>query len=492
MSILKTSTLALALTAALGLSAAASAASVNNGTTNTLPTKVANVDVKDNTTVVTVPGTVNLAIDTTDLIIGRTTGFSVRVDLQNGATFGAAAPVPAIGPALPNSSGGTGPWTVSIAAGGASGDNYVVYSVQPGSTSLGVTSGTALSFTGLKFSNVGGLATTGSNAAAKFTFADPNTAQQILTPVTQNLLTSADPLKFSVSNPAHPNAKIDVGSQVVSSKTAFSNDGSLNNATPSYAFDTGTVSIGVNSGIYDASGATFTWATTDTTNLTVTGTFSAFTQTGASVKLVTAGTCASPSTTVAATSTTGSQVTFSGVAYSSLSSTGTGILCFTLPSANSQVIDATSVGVAATETRTATGKSSSASANGLAMAYNGPVAKVYTFNPASNTSMQSFLRITNTGSNAGKVTITGTDDTGTAGGTVSFTLGAGKSIQLTAQDLENGNSAKGLTGSLGMGTGKWRLTVTGEIAGMEVTNLNRSQTTNQVINLGTPVSGDYK
>ena len=85
---------------------------------------------------------------------------------------------------------------------------------------------------------------------------------------------------------------------------------------------------------------------------------------------------------------------------------------------------------------------------------------VYFANPASTTKQQTFLRIVNDGSSAGTVTISAIDNLGVAAAeSVSFNLGANSSKQMTAQDLENGNAAKGLTGKIGDGTGKWRLTI---------------------------------
>lgn len=81
-------------------------------------------------------------------------------------------------------------------------------------------------------------------------------------------------------------------------------------------------------------------------------------------------------------------------------------------------------------------------------------------NPASNSNQQTFLRISNVSAAAGLVTISGIDDAGVASPTdVDFNLDAYASIQLTAQDLEAGNAAKGLSGNLTNGTGKWQLTV---------------------------------
>lgn len=488
--IMKKTALGLAVVAASVLAApSAFAVTVDNGSTaNPLPTLVANLDVSSATSAVAL-GALNVNISNSDLIIGRTTGFSVRLDLPTGTTFNALG-APTVGAAL---QGGTATaWTVTLAAGGTSTDNYAVYSVQPVTGSTGVVNGAALTWAAgaIKVAGVAGLGTVGGTTDLKVTFADPNTAAQILTPVTATVLKSADPLDYTVAASSNTMKKVDVGSSVVASKTGFSSDGSLNKSPSESYFEAGTPTVGVTSNVNDATGAAFTWAATDKVSLTVNGTFNAFTQTGASVSLVTAGTCAAPTAKLAGT-VTASSVTFTGLAYSSLNA-GTGILCFQLPASNAQVIDATKISTSAVVTRTATTKTSSGSGDALAMAYNGPVAKVYTFNPAGNTTQQSFLRISNTGGTSGLVTITGKDDSGaSAAGTVSMTLAAGKTVQLTSDDLQNGNTAKGLTGSLGAGTGKWVLTVTGEISGMEVTNLNRNNTSGTVSNLGTPVSGDH-
>lgn len=95
-------------------------------------------------------------------------------------------------------------------------------------------------------------------------------------------------------------------------------------------------------------------------------------------------------------------------------------------------------------------------------------------NPASNTNQQTFIRISNQSDTSGSVTISGTDDDGAlSSGTVTLTLDANESIQLTAQDLENGNANKGLTGALGDGTGKWQLAISSTLD-LEVLSLIRT------------------
>ena len=92
------------------------------------------------------------------------------------------------------------------------------------------------------------------------------------------------------------------------------------------------------------------------------------------------------------------------------------------------------------------------------------------FNPASNMSKQSRLRLVNPGTTVADVTISARDDEGVCapGGSVTLTIPAGASQILTAQALEAGE--QGFTGSFGNGIGKWRLFVTSS-APIEVMNL---------------------
>ena len=84
---------------------------------------------------------------------------------------------------------------------------------------------------------------------------------------------------------------------------------------------------------------------------------------------------------------------------------------------------------------------------------------VVTFNPGSNHNQASRLRLLNPGAKTAEVSIQGTDDAGASPGPgVALQIPAATSISITAADLESGG-APGLTGSLGDGEGKWRLTV---------------------------------
>ena len=82
------------------------------------------------------------------------------------------------------------------------------------------------------------------------------------------------------------------------------------------------------------------------------------------------------------------------------------------------------------------------------------------FNPASNQSQRSRLRLINTGNQDARIRITGLDDGGNSGqgGAVRLALPAGTARTLSAQQLERGGGTD-FTGRLGDGEGKWRLFV---------------------------------
>ena len=79
------------------------------------------------------------------------------------------------------------------------------------------------------------------------------------------------------------------------------------------------------------------------------------------------------------------------------------------------------------------------------------------FNPASNSTQKSYLRLINLASRAAEVEIQGIDDAGTLSGKARVTVPAHGSKHLSAWDLEMG--AEGVSGTIGDGHGKWRLRV---------------------------------
>ena len=112
--------------------------------------------------------------------------------------------------------------------------------------------------------------------------------------------------------------------------------------------------------------------------------------------------------------------------------------------------------------------------------------RIVFFNPGANRNQVSRLRLINPGTSAARIVITGRDDAGDTapGGSVSLSLPAGGAQTLTAQSLENGG--EGITGNLGDGAGKWRLTVSSNVD-IQVMSLLQSPT-GHLANLST-ISG---
>ncbi len=86
--------------------------------------------------------------------------------------------------------------------------------------------------------------------------------------------------------------------------------------------------------------------------------------------------------------------------------------------------------------------------------------RVPMFNPADNPNQVSALRLVNPNNANVSLTIRGVDDAGRASNPATLTLAANAAVEVSATELEQGNAAKGVTGGLGNGTGKWTLTVT--------------------------------
>lgn len=483
--------LSAAVVVALAATAPAYAYTVKSAATTPAPgtpVTVATVDIEDATTAVTATG-INVNLSGSDLIIGRTVGFTVKISLKDGAKLAAAAPAtPAIGAAV-DSATASEDWSIAVAAGGAVGDDYVIYKFNPGADPFGVKSGDLFAAAmSLTVKGVAALANAGSTVSAEVMFADPGTAAQIMPPsVSAVILRSADPLKFAITG-GETTKKIDVGSGNGNSKTTFSINGDINTSAAAgntaQFFNAGVPSAGVQTGVLDAAGGGFAWVAADTVDLTLSGSFAAFKTTspanGASVYLVAAGkTCnATPvaADILKAGTVSNTAVTFKGVSATAFN-TNLGI-CFVAPAVASKVvIDATTIQASAVVTRDSTEADNSGSAVAKPMVYNGPVIEVDAFNPASNTAQLSYLRISNTSGLAGKASISRVCDDGTTKGSTSLSIAAGATVALTAEQLENGGN--------GIATGfgacpagqKARLTVTGEFNGMKVQNFLRNSST---------------
>ena len=85
-----------------------------------------------------------------------------------------------------------------------------------------------------------------------------------------------------------------------------------------------------------------------------------------------------------------------------------------------------------------------------------------TFNPGKNENRESRLRLINVGDGTARVEISGLDDQGdpASGGSVRLTLPAGAASMLSARELEQG--ARGISGRLEAGRGKWQLSVSSD------------------------------
>ena len=107
------------------------------------------------------------------------------------------------------------------------------------------------------------------------------------------------------------------------------------------------------------------------------------------------------------------------------------------------------------------------------------------FNPASNPSQRSMLRLVNPSEQDVAVAVYAVDDRGVAAGPVRFSLAALSTRTLDATELESGAD---LSGSLGDGAGKWRLVVSAD-AEIHVMNL-MSSPTDHLTNLSTSSDAD--
>ena len=114
---------------------------------------------------------------------------------------------------------------------------------------------------------------------------------------------------------------------------------------------------------------------------------------------------------------------------------------------------------------------------------------VRTFNPASNRSQRSSLRLVNAGVDSERVTIAGVDDAGSRAGPVTLTLAAGQSRTLSAVGLEEGS--RHAEGTLGDGAGKWQLLITASrtVTGMSLLETPSGHLTN-LSTAGVAAAGD--
>ncbi len=85
------------------------------------------------------------------------------------------------------------------------------------------------------------------------------------------------------------------------------------------------------------------------------------------------------------------------------------------------------------------------------------------FQSASDAALQGFVRVINHSGDSGEVQIDAVDDTGVSYGSLTLSIDATETVHFNSDDLEGGNTGKGLTGSTGAGEGDWRLTLTSDL-----------------------------
>lgn len=146
----------------------------------------------------------------------------------------------------------------------------------------------------------------------------------------------------------------------------------------------------------------------------------------------------------------------------------------------------TTIDLAAATTRDPAAVTTASFAN---LKYNGPVATVRSFNPASNAAVDSLIRISNTSSVNGQISIDARCQDGSVRPTITFTLNGNNSVQYSSRELETGTAGTGkpaLSGGLGACAtgGRSTLTITGQIPTMKVQNFLRATVSGTTVTSG--------
>ncbi|MBS7457832.1 hypothetical protein [Coralloluteibacterium stylophorae] len=469
-------TVALAVAAALTMPTAAMAASAGYADEVSYTYASNLFGAADGT--ITSPAGFTLSTQAADNIIGRTTGFGVRLILQDGVTFGEGLDAPAPGAAL------TG-YTVQGPVNAAQ-QSVAVFSVTPDpeATEQDIGIGSLLVWDGIPLANLDGLEDGGSASVVVELF-DSNTAQVILRTTASVLVDTVEGTTISFDASAG-----DVASRINVSpcgeagpNTSFSENGVVGECN-SLTFNAGAVTFGITqvdgepvlalgSGGANEVDGEFVFAEGDTFEVSVEGTdLSPF-----SAILASDDDC---TTEEAEGEIDGQTITFSSGAFSPTG--GTGYVC--LIADGETQIQAQALSAIASIDFADEDVIDPASETGtlLPLRYNGTVLEFQNVNPASNPRAESFVRFTNNSSVDCPVTLVGRDDSGMAGdSSVAFTLAPGASQTLNSNDLENGSSKA--TGAFGDGAGRWYVTANAECVNFVGSALNRNLEDGTVTNL---------
>ena len=503
--------LVVAVAAAMVMPAAAMAANAGYpaGTTTDQYTFASNL-FGASTSTISNPLAYSINTVATDNIIGRTTGFGIRLTLGNGVLFANSTVAPAAGAALTN--------YVAPALGApipAGGSAVLVISVTPSSTlqpNVGVGPLVTWAAGDLDLRNLGALASTGGSVPVTIELFDSNTAQVFQTIQGASLATSVEGTTVVIDPLLGDTAKrIDVATCASSgatqaSKTRFSPSGVIGASctaadTDRTEFNAGAIVLGVRGLANGFAGAnnsgnpgagTFQYdVAADLIDVTVSGVnFSAFNAPNGNDRVYLSNTpnCdvagafpSAPGTRIIAGN---SSVTFETQASDWSATGGTKYVCFATTVAAATQIAAQDLEASVAITLDDAAVISPADRGGplLPLKNNGTVLEFQNVNPAANPRAQSFIRLTNNGSIACPVTLTAKDDNGAAGASaVALTLAVGTSTTLNSEDLENGSSKA--TGAFGDGVGRWYVTADGECAGLVGSALNRNLEDGTVTNL---------
>lgn len=549
MSSMKKNILAAALVAGLGL--AGTAAAYNYGTALTVeaPTLGGSSDLADaedvaiqqifnEATIYTMQEDIEFVVQpgdatsTGDFIIGRTTGFSFRIQLADqGAQFACSPNLPQGAPPAGNVLTTPAPvglaacasltsalikgdhphladWDVYVEAAGA---NYLTIKVQPNTaTPRGIPDGMIVAINEAQITNIAELRTPGVIVNANYLIGEPILGQVYPgSTKTVELLESVDAFACNDVSANEPDKYIDVADHWDSPmvpKSRFSWDGKLGssegmNSVDSQYIDFGNLTIDIANPPTSA-----TFLTTDHFTTVLNGgandDFDAFLNNPAlfddDIYFVAAGgTCSSGSILARSQITPGSAVatfdyTWGGIGGIDGQTSITVKVCGYVDT--DLVIDDTSI----THTTNWLDRGGLAVSQGnLAktcdfpdLRKNGSTMEIFYINPGGNPNQQSFIRLTNrsaprddfynpngsTGQERGGgwVRLEGIDDKGVKAPTqASVWVPAGGSVQIRADELENG-SAK-VVGGWGAPTGgKWRAVVTAEFPGLVAASFVRN------------------
>ena len=493
--------LALAIAAALTLPATAMAATADFAGAPVNKTYASNLFLNPAATVLT-PAPIEYKTEVSDNIIGRTTGFGVRLTLVGGPTFGATAPVVTLGA---NATGFT-PGVASVVG------NQAVFPFAAGA-GANITVGDLFGINTFSVAGASGVLANGGSVTLKIEIFDSNT-NAVLTELTRNLeVIDAVEGTTVTFNPGvgSVNKTIDVAAcespSAVAAKTQFSPSGDVGascGASDNGWFNAGSVQIGItqvdgnyvlangfsgNNNSGSPGPGTFWYWHGDELNFTVAGVdFSAFdVASGADrVWISSSNTCSSVRQQL---NVNAGKTAATGTLSLNLSGGGsTGIVpfyvCFAADPARLAKIAAQPITVSLGMNFIDANVRDPASRSGalLPLRYNGTVVEFQNVNPASNPRAQSFLRFTNNSAINCPVTLQGRDDDGVLGdSTVNFILGTGQSQTFNSEDLEGGSS-KG-TGAFGDGSGRWYVTATAECGTFVGSALNRNLEDGTITNL---------